>query len=59
MDEKQIAQLAENCWTYAKSVGAVMNPNFRNWFENRARQLYQLNDQEIGQIWAAAIRMHS
>lgn len=36
-----------------------MNPNFRNWFENRARQLYQLNDQEIGQIWAAAIRMHS
>lgn len=59
MNDLDLAKTAESCWEYAKTVGASHNPNFRKWFENRARQLHRLNDAEVLRVWAAAIRMYS
>lgn len=62
MTSKQMQDLADtarSCWEYAKTVGSVHNPKFKQWFENRARQLHRLDDAQIAQAWAAAIKMYS
>tara|TARA_R110000868_G_scaffold411102_1_gene701802 strand:+ start:56 stop:235 length:180 start_codon:yes stop_codon:yes gene_type:complete len=59
MTDNKLADLAKSCWEYAKSVGAVSNPNFEKWFKNRARTLHQLNETEVSQVWRAAITMYS
>lgn len=59
MDANTLAQRAQNCWEYAKSVGSTLNPNFEQWFKTRARQMYMLDESEVAQVWAAALKMHS
>jgi predicted transposase YbfD/YdcC len=56
---KTLAERARNTWEYSKTVGWVGNPKFKQWFENRARQLYRLNDSEIAQLWETALRIYS